>query len=80
MPRYHFNIRDGHSTPDPDGIELPDLSQAKIEAARRGGEILRDNAAKFWEREDWRIDVTDAAGLQLFSITIFATMAAATAR
>ncbi|WP_423607120.1 DUF6894 family protein [Sphingomonas sp. MS122] len=41
------------------------------------GQILKDQAASFWDRDDWRIEVTNADGLVLFSITIFATVAAA---
>ena len=34
MPRYHFNVHDGVSLPDRDGVELPNLPAARKEAVR----------------------------------------------
>lgn len=68
MPRYHFNIEDGYAEPDPDGLDLPDLGAARVEAARTFGELLRDKSESFWMSEDWRMEVTDSAGLTLFCL------------
>jgi len=77
MPRYFFNVRDGQSHPDPDGIELPDLQAAKHEAIRYAGHLLSDEADSFWEGEEWSMSATNESGLLLFQLTFFATKAPA---
>jgi hypothetical protein len=42
------------------------------------GEMLRDHAAKIWADKDWRVDVTDDAGMILYALSIFATDSPAT--
>jgi hypothetical protein len=42
MPRYHFNIVDSVSQPDPEGSDLVDLAQVRREALRLSGEVLRE--------------------------------------
>jgi hypothetical protein len=69
VPRFHFNVYDGVSTPDLDGTELPDWETARLEAVRLSGEILKDNAKQIALGEDWRIEVTDDTGLILFQMT-----------
>ena len=45
MPRYHFHVRRGQMTfLDNEGIELPDVDQAALEAARRARQIARREA------------------------------------
>jgi len=66
MPRYFFNVQDGHSAPDLEGVELPDVYTAQAQAIRMSGEILRDMGAKFWNGTEWRLEVSDAWGHVLF--------------
>lgn len=72
MPRFHFDIRagqagrPGEARPDPAGTDLPDLLSARAEALRLAGTIVGDAAARAHLGEDWRIEVTDEAGLPLF--------------
>lgn len=68
MPRYHFNVEDGRSTPDPEGTELPDLESARREAVRLAGRLLDDDPAQFWSHGLWRVVVTDDAGRTLFTL------------
>ena len=68
MPRYFFNIRDGSDLPDTTGVELPNLDAAKAQAVRVSAEALRDLGADFWKHGDWRLDVTDAQGVQVIAI------------
>lgn len=75
MPRYFFHVEDGRSFPDLDGVELPDLDAARIEAVRLLGGMLRDEAETFWQGDDWRMSVADAGGMALFTIDFMATMA-----
>lgn len=73
MPRYHFNIHDGDDLPDIDGIELRDLAAARVEAVRLSGDCLRDHAHRFWDGDEWQMEVTDHRGLILFTLTFYAT-------
>lgn len=80
MPIYHFNMHDGQSYPDTLGHECADTFGARIEAVQRVGTLLREQAAWFWASDEWTMEVTDARGLILFSLTFYATDAAATYR
>ena len=40
--------------------------------------MLHEHAAQIWEDQDWRVDVTDEAGLIIFVMHISATNTAAT--
>jgi hypothetical protein len=42
VPRYFFNVYDGHVSADQDGTELRDFYAAQSEAIRMSSEILRD--------------------------------------
>jgi hypothetical protein len=61
MPRYFFNVYDGHVSADQDGTELPDFYAAQSEAIRMSGEILRDMGARFWDSTEWRLEVATSA-------------------
>ena len=76
MPRYHFNIFDGVGDVDYDGTELAGSQEARLEAIRCTGEILRDNPKSIAQIADWRMEVTDNTGLVLFRLD-FSVMAAA---
>lgn len=45
MPRYFFDIYNGQTTPDPEGLELPDdgaaIERAKVEARGLAAESVR---------------------------------------
>ncbi len=80
MPRYFFQVHDGAGTVDDDGMDFPDLAAARVEAVRLGGAILRDQAERFVEAQDWHLEVTDAAGLILFTLWFAAIDAPGAAR
>ena len=69
MPRFHFHVHDGYSALDTEGTELPDWQAARLEAIRLAGDILKHDADRIALGEDWRIEVTDHAGLILFQMT-----------
>jgi hypothetical protein len=69
MPRFHFHVHDGISALDTEGTELPDWQAARLEAIRLAGDILKHDADRIALGEDWRIEVTDHAGLILFQMT-----------
>lgn len=72
MPRYYFDIVDGEDLPDPDGSEHVDLAAARIEAIRYSGEVLREMPERFWNAEEWKMTVSDAAKVPLFTLKFFA--------
>ena len=78
MPKYHFQVRTESHVLLAEMVELPGTDQARVEAARRVGELLRDHAGRLWSDQDWRMDVTDAVGLILFVIHVSASKTSAT--
>ena len=68
MPRFHFNVFDGISNLDHIGTELRTWAEARLEAIRRAGEILKDDPMALALGEEWRMEVTDAEGLVLFRL------------
>ena len=77
MPKFFFHVRDGQSFPDREGSELPDVREARLQAVRMAGEMLRDDRGTFWDGEEWQMEVTDAAGMTLFTLDFMATEAPA---
>ena len=71
MARYYFHLISWHdSILDEDGLEVADLAEARIEVLNAIEELRRENpvAATGWE--GWRLDVTDAAGVVVLSISL----------
>ena len=77
MPRYHFNVYDGHSTPDADGTDLTSAPHARLEAVRLAGRILSDEAKHVMLADEWRMEVTDPTGLIVFRIDVLLRESAA---
>ena len=73
MPLYFFNVHDGADLIDEEGSELPDIAAAKLMAIKLAGAMLQDEAERFCNREQWQLDLADASGLTLFSLTCFGT-------
>lgn len=71
MPRYFFHSRDGVAYRDPNGLELPDMDAAGLEAMRYLAEIIRDDAAEVWRAGDLQLTIADEHGAELcvFSVT-----------
>jgi|1185.fasta_scaffold175849_2 hypothetical protein len=72
MNRYYFNFKDGHTTLDNEGVELPSLADARNMAILNSGEILKDGASdSLWGGTPWQVWVTDApngGGNTLFTL------------
>lgn len=66
MPRYYFNICDGVRAPDETGIELANWHDARVEAIRLAGAILKGDAQRLALSDDWHLEVADERGLMLF--------------
>ncbi len=73
MPRYHFNVYDGSSNLDHEGVELRDLNQAHIEALRCTAGIISDEARRRSLGKKWRLEVTDAQGAILLRLDLLTT-------
>ena len=80
MPFFNFEVRTESHVMLTEGAELADNEAARIEAARRIGELLTDHAGRLWADEVWQMDVTDQTGLILYVINVTAMKSAATAR
>jgi hypothetical protein len=80
MPRFHFNLHDGVNHRDFVGKELSCIAQARSGAIRFSSEFLQLNTLNFWIDDEWRMDVTDHAGLILFSVNFFSIDAPALCR
>lgn len=78
MPRYFFNIYDGSNVRDDEGTELADAEVAKVEAIRHAGTLIAENANWIRVNQDWRLDVTDEAGMILYRLGFYVGSTAAT--
>lgn len=78
MPKYYFQVSE-QPAPDIEGVDLPDLDSARLVALRTACAIIAQAADDFWQKREWQMTVADESGLALFSLTFFATDAAATA-
>lgn len=77
MPRYLFQVHDGHETPDVEGLDLPNIEAARIEAIHLAGDLLRQCAARFTPGADWRVSVMDPTGLILLTLDVALSHSAA---
>jgi len=71
MPRFHFNIHDGVTAIDRRGRELSGLDEARLEAVRMAGTLMKSEGMRIALGEDWRLEVVDEAGLMLFKFDLF---------
>ena len=70
MPRYFFNEIGGTYKQDDEGLEFATLADARLEAVRYLGEVLRDQPDVVWAGEDFRVEVTDATNLVMFTAIV----------
>lgn len=66
MPRYFFNLNDGHRlVPDPDGTELADDQSARVHAFGVIRELARNREAQTCT---WRLVVCAESGQPCFEL------------
>ena len=65
MPRYFFHRTDGGFDPDHEGTDLPNLPIARKEAVRFAAATVQDRPDYVWDGKDFRVEVSDEAGLLL---------------
>jgi phage terminase large subunit-like protein len=68
--RFFFNLAGAVHDPDDEGIELPTISDARIEAARFAGELLRDRPEVVWKGDELRVEITDENQLLLCTFVV----------
>lgn len=68
--RYFFNQIDGEYKLDDEGLEFASLQDARLEAVRYAGEVMRDHPTLIWKGEDFRVEVTDERHLVLFTVMV----------
>ena len=72
MPRYFFDIRDGDAIAvDEEGLDLPDLRAAEVEAAQSLAHMAKDMPAGA-ERHDMAIEVRTVNGPLFKAAFVFA--------
>jgi hypothetical protein len=79
MPAYHINIRSDSHIADSLDVEAESPTDLRLEMASFVGELLKDHAGLIWADEDWRVELTDSAGLILYVIRISASEISAAA-
>ena len=67
---FFFNQLNGESRPDDQGTDFATINEARLEAVRYAGEVMRDHPTLVWEGEDFRIQVTDDTKLLLFTVIV----------
>ncbi|MGZ8284345.1 MAG: DUF6894 family protein [Allosphingosinicella sp.] len=77
MPNYNIELRTADRVWETLAVERDDHTALRVEMARFVGQLLKDHAQQIWEDQDWRVDVTDEAGLILYVMHIDATDSAA---
>jgi hypothetical protein len=65
-----FNLAGAVYDPDVEGTEMASLGDARVEAARYIGEVIRDRPNIIWAGEEVRVEVTDERQLVLFTVIV----------
>jgi hypothetical protein len=68
MPRYFFHVIDGRDIIDHVGTVFSSVEEARAEAIRTAGAILRDEGDQFWNDTEWQMNVTDGAGQSVLKL------------
>jgi hypothetical protein len=71
-------MQTGTRTTDEEGAEFASPIEARSEAIRTCGEMMKDAAEGFWGSRPWSVVVTDHAGLILWELTMDGYSAPAT--
>lgn len=72
MPRYHFHCANGSREPDLEGTELEDDEAAQAMAVVFAGDVLKSDPKAIWKGGTWRVEVTDASNILLFTVITLA--------
>jgi hypothetical protein len=70
MPRYFFHADSHTRFRDTEGVELSSLDDARVEAPKTVGDLIREEPRMFWGSRPWSLTVTDGEHLILFTLEI----------
>lgn len=70
MARYFFHLQTLTRTTDEEGSEFATPREARQEAIKTCGEMLRDSPEGFWGSRPWTVTVTDDVGLILWELAM----------
>lgn len=68
--RFFFNQLQGEVKLGDEGKEFATVNEARVEAVRYAAEVMRDHPTMIWTGQDFRIEVTNAEKLVLFTVVI----------
>ena len=68
--QFFFNQLQGEVKLRDEGLEFATVIEARIEAVRYAAEVMRDDPKVIWTGQDFRIEVTNADKLVLFTVVI----------
>jgi hypothetical protein len=69
--RVYFHLRSAHDVIlDPEGVEVSNLQEARVQAIRAMEELRHEDAAAAREWSGWTLTVADASGTILFSLNL----------
>jgi len=77
MSRFYFHAENGGAHRDEEGLELHTLAEARRQAARVLGELLKERPDAIWADGGLKLTVTDDRDLTLFALEVAATVAPA---
>lgn len=66
--RYFFRLCGPNGDVDREGYDFPGVAEARRAAVRSAGEYMRDWPELVCEREEFRIEVSDADGRPVFAL------------
>jgi hypothetical protein len=70
MPQYFFHTQTQARAIDGEGLELSGDAEARSEAIKSCGEMVRDAPERFWGSRPWAVTVTDTTGRVLYEISV----------
>lgn len=65
--RYFFNVAGSLIQPDETGVDIANMSDARIRAVRFANEHLNERPELVWLGEEFRVEVTDESKRLLFT-------------
>jgi hypothetical protein len=76
VSRYYFHVQSNVRQTDENGLELTDDIEARRQAIRAAGDMLKEYPEEFWGSRPWSVTVTNAAGLVLWELYLDGVAAA----
>ena len=72
MPLFFFHTHNGHDIIDDEGTFCADLDEARVEAIKAAGEMIRDQSRDLWVGESWLMQVRDENGITVCELSFSA--------